>query len=38
MRQTSYIGEWGGQFLVPIPEPRAYAAQPTPLAVQEAVR
>jgi len=38
MRQTSYIGEWGGQFLVPIPEPRVYPAQPTPRAVQEAVR
>jgi hypothetical protein len=26
MQQLSYIGSWGGQFVVPIPEPRIYPA------------
>jgi len=24
MEQTAYIRDWGGQFIVPIPEPRVY--------------
>jgi SAM-dependent methyltransferase len=30
MHHLSYIGEWGGQFVVPIPEPRVYPAAPAP--------
>ncbi len=26
MQQMAYIGEWGGKFVVPIPEPRVYPA------------
>ena len=28
MRQLAYIGEWGGCFVVPIPEARVYAPEP----------
>jgi len=28
MQQMAFIDEWGGQFVVPIPEPQVYAANP----------
>jgi hypothetical protein len=31
MNQTSYIGEWDGKFIVPIPEVKVYTAEGTEL-------
>jgi len=38
MQQMRLIGEWGGQFVVPIPEPRAYTAPVPNRRQQEKVR
>jgi hypothetical protein len=37
MQQMAFIGEWGGQFVVPIPEPRVYAAKPAAVSQLQSV-
>jgi SAM-dependent methyltransferase len=37
MQQMAFIGEWGGQFVVPIPEPRVYAAKPAAVSQPQSV-